>query len=67
MSGAKDIAIFSESQTGKKSADWAVRTIRTATWQGRTIMMMWQFDDVVHFRWMIVGISDVDTCSGVGK
>jgi hypothetical protein len=56
--------ICSESQTGKKSVDWAVRT---TMWQDRTIMMMWQFDDVVHFCWMIVGISDVDTCSGVGE
>jgi len=44
-----------------------VRTVRMATWKGRTIMMMWQFDDVAHFRWMIVDISDVDTCSFMGK
>jgi hypothetical protein len=50
MSGAKDIAICSESQTGKKSVDWAVRT---ATWQGRIIMMTWQLVDVAHFHWSV--------------
>jgi hypothetical protein len=39
-----------------------VRTVRTATWQGRTIMMMWQVEDVVHLYWLIVVQLDVDTC-----
>jgi hypothetical protein len=31
-----------------------VRTVRTATWQGRTIMLTWQRDDVAHFGWMLL-------------
>jgi hypothetical protein len=32
-----------------------VRTVRTVTWQGRTIhMVMWQVDDVVHFYWLML-------------
>jgi hypothetical protein len=39
-----------------------VRTVRTDTWQGRTIMMTWQVEDVVHFYWLMVVQLDVDTC-----
>jgi hypothetical protein len=30
--------------------------------EGRTIMMMWQFDDVAYFYWTVVGECCVDTC-----
>jgi hypothetical protein len=30
--------------------------------EGRTIMMTWQREDVVHFYWLVVVQSDVDTC-----
>jgi hypothetical protein len=39
-----------------------VRTVRTVMWQGRTIMMTWQLDDVAHFYWLVVVQSGVDTC-----
>jgi hypothetical protein len=30
--------------------------------EGHTIMMMWQFDDVVHIGWLFVGECCADTC-----
>jgi hypothetical protein len=56
------MVICSESQTGKKSADWAVRTVRTATWQGHTIMVTWKFNDVAYFYWLVVVQSGDGTC-----
>jgi hypothetical protein len=38
-----------------------VRTVRTDTWQGRTIMMTWQVEDVAHFYWLML-TSRVLTC-----
>ena len=34
---------------GKKMLTVPVRTVRTATWKGRTIMLTWQLDDVSRF------------------
>jgi len=39
-----------------------VRTVRTATWQGRTIMLTWQLDDVSRFYWLVVVQSGDGTC-----
>ena len=30
--------------------------------EGRTIMMTWKFDDVVHIGWLFIGEYGVDTC-----
>jgi hypothetical protein len=44
-----------------------VRTVHTATWQGRTIMMMWQGKGLVHYYWLVVVQLDVDTCLVYGE
>jgi hypothetical protein len=44
-----------------------IRTVRTVTWQGHTIMMTWQLDDMAHFHWSIVGEYGVDMCHWVAN
>jgi hypothetical protein len=44
-----------------------VRTVRTTTWQGRTIMVTWQVGDVANAGWLFVGEYGDDTCPFMDK